>query len=177
MHSFLFPLHPRRGSCFCFQRRDLSRYSLHTHTLINSALHHATFWRATIRSSESNFRAPESSSGWQQLFFLRYAHDYMWLSRISFFTFTWVAKPTKCMWKLWTLYSHITIAVLEMVSRPVIYLKHCVSETGFSSSGGSYSVELSFNLNTTRWVMSRIVIVILIYHRHKPIDSINLLGS
>jgi hypothetical protein len=24
--------------------------------------------------------------------------------------------------------------------------------------------------------MSRIVIVILIYHRHKPIDSINLLG-
>jgi hypothetical protein len=25
--------------------------------------------------------------------------------------------------------------------------------------------------------MSRIVIVILIYHRHKPIDSINLLGS
>jgi hypothetical protein len=28
-----------------------------------------------------------------------------------------------------------------------------------------------------RWIMSRIVIVILIYHRHKPIDSINLLGS
>jgi hypothetical protein len=27
------------------------------------------------------------------------------------------------------------------------------------------------------WIMSRIVIVILIYHRHKPIDSINLLGS
>jgi hypothetical protein len=25
--------------------------------------------------------------------------------------------------------------------------------------------------------MSRIVIVILIYHRHKPVDSINLLGS
>jgi hypothetical protein len=25
--------------------------------------------------------------------------------------------------------------------------------------------------------MSRIVIVILIYHRHNPIDSINLLGS
>jgi hypothetical protein len=25
--------------------------------------------------------------------------------------------------------------------------------------------------------MSRIVIVILLYHRHKPIDSINLLGS
>jgi hypothetical protein len=27
------------------------------------------------------------------------------------------------------------------------------------------------------YLMSRIVIVILIYHRHKPIDSINLLGS
>jgi hypothetical protein len=27
-----------------------------------------------------------------------------------------------------------------------------------------------------RWIMSRIVIIILIYHRHKPIDSINLLG-
>jgi hypothetical protein len=27
------------------------------------------------------------------------------------------------------------------------------------------------------WIMSRIVIVILIYRRHKPIDSINLLGS
>jgi hypothetical protein len=25
--------------------------------------------------------------------------------------------------------------------------------------------------------MSRIVMLILIYHRHKPIDSINLLGS
>jgi hypothetical protein len=25
--------------------------------------------------------------------------------------------------------------------------------------------------------MSRIMIVILIYHRHKPMDSINLLGS
>jgi hypothetical protein len=30
---------------------------------------------------------------------------------------------------------------------------------------------------TGQWIMSRIVIVILIYHRHKPIDSINLLGS
>jgi hypothetical protein len=28
-----------------------------------------------------------------------------------------------------------------------------------------------------RYIMSRIVIVILIFHRHKPIDSINLLGS
>jgi hypothetical protein len=28
---------------------------------------------------------------------------------------------------------------------------------------------------TGRWIMSRIMIVILIYHRHKPIDSISLL--
>jgi hypothetical protein len=28
-----------------------------------------------------------------------------------------------------------------------------------------------------RWIMSRIVTVILMYHRHKPIDSINLFGS
>jgi hypothetical protein len=38
------------------------------------------------------------------------------------------------------------------------------------------SMELSFKLTTGRWVMSRIGIVILIYHRHKPTDSINLLG-
>jgi hypothetical protein len=30
---------------------------------------------------------------------------------------------------------------------------------------------------TGRWIMPRIVTVILIYHRHKPIDSINVLGS
>jgi hypothetical protein len=27
------------------------------------------------------------------------------------------------------------------------------------------------------WILSRTVIVILIYYRHKPIDRINLLGS
>jgi hypothetical protein len=43
--------------------------------------------------------------------------------------------------------------------------------------GQTYRVELSFKLKTGRWVMSRIVIIILIYHRHKPIDKINLLGS
>jgi hypothetical protein len=37
--------------------------------------------------------------------------------------------------------------------------------------GQRYRVEL-----TGRWLMSRIVIVILIYHRHKPIDSINLVA-
>jgi hypothetical protein len=34
-----------------------------------------------------------------------------------------------------------------------------------------------FKQKTGRWIMSRIVIVMLIYLRHKPIDSINLLGS
>jgi hypothetical protein len=41
----------------------------------------------------------------------------------------------------------------------------------------TYRVELSFKQKTGRWIMSRIVIVILIYHSHKPIDSINLLDS
>jgi hypothetical protein len=37
---------------------------------------------------------------------------------------------------------------------------------------------VSFKWKTNKgWVMSRIVIVILICHRHKPVDSINLLGS
>jgi hypothetical protein len=103
--------------------RSLPILTPHTHTLINSALHHATFWQATIRSSESNFRAPESPSQWQQLFLLFCAHDYMWSSRMSFFKFTWVAKPTKCMWKLWTLYSHITITILDIIHRYVLYLK------------------------------------------------------
>jgi hypothetical protein len=42
--------------------------------------------------------------------------------------------------------------------------------------GTDKPIELSWVLNK-RWIMSRIVTVILIYHRHKPIDSINLLGS
>jgi hypothetical protein len=40
-----------------------------------------------------------------------------------------------------------------------------------------YKVELSFKWKTGRWIMSRIMIVILIYHRHKPIGRINLSGS
>jgi hypothetical protein len=39
------------------------------------------------------------------------------------------------------------------------------------------SPKSSFKYKTRRWIMSRIVIVILIYYRHKPIDGINLLGS
>jgi hypothetical protein len=42
--------------------------------------------------------------------------------------------------------------------------------------GQTYRVELSFEQKTGQCIMSRIVIVILIYHRHKPMDSINLLG-
>jgi hypothetical protein len=38
--------------------------------------------------------------------------------------------------------------------------------------GQAYKVELSFKQKTGRWTMSRIVIVILIYHGHKPIDLI-----
>jgi hypothetical protein len=35
--------------------------------------------------------------------------------------------------------------------------------------GQTYSVEMSFQQKTGRWIMSRIGIVILIYRRHKPI--------
>jgi hypothetical protein len=40
--------------------------------------------------------------------------------------------------------------------------------------GQTYRVELSFKQKTGRWIMPRIVIVILIYRRHKPIDPIQL---
>jgi hypothetical protein len=43
--------------------------------------------------------------------------------------------------------------------------------------GQTYRVELSFKQKTGRWVMSRIVILLLIYRRHKPIDVVNLFGS
>jgi hypothetical protein len=36
--------------------------------------------------------------------------------------------------------------------------------------GKPYRFVLSFKYKTGRWIKSRIVIVILIYHRHKPID-------
>jgi hypothetical protein len=36
--------------------------------------------------------------------------------------------------------------------------------------GQTYRVELSFEQKTGRWIMSRIVIVILIYHPHKAIN-------
>jgi hypothetical protein len=43
---------------------------------------------------------------------------------------------------------------------------------------GTYKpMEFSFKQRTGRWIMSRIVRVILMYYRHKPIYSIVLLGS
>jgi hypothetical protein len=38
--------------------------------------------------------------------------------------------------------------------------------------GQTYRVGLSFKQKTWLWIVSRIVIVILIYHRHKPTDLI-----
>jgi hypothetical protein len=66
---------------------------------------------------------------------------------------------------------NIIIRILDIIHRPVLYLNtmflrlNSVSETS------------CFKQKTERWIMSRIVLIILIYHRHKSIDSINLLGS
>jgi hypothetical protein len=35
---------------------------------------------------------------------------------------------------------------------------------------------VEFKIKYRRWILSRIVKVVLIYHPHKPIDSINVLG-
>jgi hypothetical protein len=43
--------------------------------------------------------------------------------------------------------------------------------------GQTYRVELRFKLKIGQWIISGIVRFILIYHRQKPIDNINLLGS
>jgi hypothetical protein len=37
--------------------------------------------------------------------------------------------------------------------------------------GQTYRVELSFKRKTGRWIMSKIMIIVLINHRQKPIDS------
>jgi hypothetical protein len=68
--------------------------------------------------------------------------------------------------------------ILDITHCPVFYLKHSLPETGIC-------LRLTKILDTihhyhhqqhnTRWIMSIIVIDILIYHRHNPIDSINLL--
>jgi hypothetical protein len=41
--------------------------------------------------------------------------------------------------------------------------------------GQTYRVELSFKEKTGRWIMSRSMIVILIYRRHKAIDLIHVI--
>jgi hypothetical protein len=38
--------------------------------------------------------------------------------------------------------------------------------------GQIYRIQLSFKWKTGRWLMSRIVLIVLIYHRHKAIDLI-----
>jgi hypothetical protein len=76
----------------------------------------------------------------------------------------------------------IAITNLNIISHPVFYLKYNISETGFclrlkvERTQNPLSETPCFKQKTGRWIMSRIVIVMLIYHRHKPIDSINLLS-
>jgi hypothetical protein len=86
--------------------------------------------------------------------------------------------------------------VLDIVPRLVFYLKHDVSETGFCLVGkteratslvlsiGAIWVGITwrrrqdpvseFKWKTGRWIMSRIVIIIVIYLRHKLVDPRNL---
>jgi hypothetical protein len=86
---------------------------------------------------------------------------------------------------LWRWYINITITILDIIQRPAFYLKHDVSETDFclrleakpTQKDSTEWASLYLRLETGRWIMSRFMIVILIYHRHKPIDIINLLGS
>jgi hypothetical protein len=109
---------------------------------------------------------------------------------------------------LWRWYINITITILDIIPRSVLYLKQafwilnsvpvfrwrlswaqqielvCLLETGpnwvrstWRWRQNAVSETLCLKRRTGRWIMSRIVIVILIYHRHKPIDSIKLFGS
>jgi hypothetical protein len=99
----------------------------------------------------------------------------------------------------------ITIEIRDIIHRPVFYLKHDILETGFCLQteltqvgpveraglclriGPEYvqpedgdriqSQKSCFKQKAESWIMPRIVIVILIYYCHKPIYSINLLGS
>jgi hypothetical protein len=72
-----------------------------------------------------------------------------------------------------TIYSCITITSLDIIHRPIFYLKHNISETGFcprfqeetTQMGPVYRASLCLR-------RQRLMIVILIYLRHKPIDLI-----
>jgi hypothetical protein len=82
-------------------------------------------------------------------------------------------------------YINITITIVDIIHRRFFCLKYNFLGTG------SVSV-FKWNLlrwaqyidlipvsgpETEGWMVSRIVVVILIYHRHKPADIISLLGS
>jgi hypothetical protein len=89
----------------------------------------------------------------------------------------------------------ITITIPDITHRSVFYLKNAVSKTGVCLRLKLKLTQLGTIVRTNLWllerqspkrcfkqkagrrIMFRIAIVILIYHRHKPIDSINLLGS
>jgi hypothetical protein len=83
---------------------------------------------------------------------------------------------------------HIAIIIWDSVHGPGIYSKHVLTETGIclrfqverthlKTETESSLRNADFKYTTGRWLMSKIVTIILIYHRHKPIDTINLLVS
>jgi hypothetical protein len=74
-------------------------------------------------------------------------------------------------------YAVITITVLDIIHRPVFYLKHNVLQTGFCLRAQLYRFHLKMEIESSlrnfmdnNWIISRTAIVILTYHRHKPID-------
>jgi hypothetical protein len=72
----------------------------------------------------------------------------------------------------------ITSIILEITHRPVFYLKQRFRDWILSSSsGGTYRGTIDIASlclrKTGRWKLSRIAIVILLYHRHKPTDLID----
>jgi hypothetical protein len=81
-------------------------------------------------------------------------------------------------------HNQITTAVMKFVSCLAAQPWVCTCNTNFSGrcnchNSGHYSASETscFTQRTGRWIMSRTVILILIYDRHKPIGRINLLGS
>jgi hypothetical protein len=83
---------------------------------------------------------------------------------------------------------HITLTILNIIHIPVFYLKRNVPQTGFchrvqvehTQADPIEYVELfsvSVRRQTGRHIVFRIVIVVLMHQRHRPIDRINLLGS
>jgi hypothetical protein len=124
--------------------------------------------------------------------------------RVSIFCFIYRHAVEACVQEYETTH-FITITILDIIHWPNFYLNHDVSGTGFclcvqikpsqlgpipvrrqslALSTGSKWVGSTWRRKQNpvsetsyfkKWIMSRIEIII--YHRHKPIDSINLLGS